>query len=101
MAKIFNITNIDIFDCGSLYVKGEIEINGQEYFLNVDKNVYQGEWEIDVCLFPKGKDHWFKAENVKDRLPWNKYSMLSFDNEQALALAVLAMSDRKIQRKHP
>lgn len=98
--QLLTITSTTMMDCGSVQIVGKFGINGHQYSMHVDKNVYEdGSWNIDVCLFPEGENHWFKAENVKNKMNWGKYGILNFDMDQTLALAGLAFADRKIERE--
>ena len=95
-----NITRTYIHEDGSVSIVGNFGINGQQYDIHVDRWSYgNGEFDISVALFPHNENHWFKADNIKDKLAWGEYGVLSFNMEQTLALAGLAMSDRKIERQ--
>lgn len=95
-----NITRTSIHDDGSVSIIGNFGINGQQYDIHVDRWTYDnGKWDISVALFPQDEDHWYKADNIKDKMSWGEYGLLTFNMEQTLALAGLAMSDRKLKRQ--
>ena len=98
--QLLTITSTTFHDDGSVSIVGNFGINGHQYDMHVDRWSYDnGEWDISVALFPQDENHWFKAENIKDKMSWGEYGLLTFNMEQTLALAGLAMSGRKIERQ--